>query len=182
MPKEILLEIARGAIVSKFNHKIIDREKLLKAYPELAKNGAVFVTLKKSDNLRGCIGSLIAHRSLLDDIISNAVSAGFKDPRFPPLSESELSEIKIEVSLLSPYKELIYKDKDDLKKKIRVNVDGVILKLGSNQATFLPQVWEDIADFDSFFAHLCHKAGLSPNCLDYHPKIYTYQVEEIEEK
>ena len=181
MQKEILLEIARGAIVSKFNHKIIDREKLLKAYPELAKKGAVFVTLKKSGNLRGCIGSLIAHRSLLDDVISNAISAGFNDPRFPPLSKSELSEIKIEVSLLSPYKELIYKDKEDLKKKIRVNIDGVILKLGSNQATFLPQVWEDIPDFDPFFVHLCNKAGLPLNCLEHHPNIYTYQVEEIEE-
>ena len=181
MQKKILLEIARGAIVSKFNHKIIDREKLLKAYPELEEQGAVFVTLKERGNLRGCIGSLIAHRSLLDDIISNAKSAAFGDPRFPPLKERELEQIKIEVSLLSPYKELEYKDKEDLKQKIRVNIDGIILKSGSNQATFLPQVWEDIPDFDSFFVHLCNKAGLSLNCLDHHPAIYTYQVEKIEE-
>ena len=181
MQKKIFLEIAKGAIVSKFNHKVIDKEKILKAYPELAEQGAVFVTLKKRDNLRGCIGSLIAHRSLLDDIISNAISSAFSDPRFPPLSENELKQIKIEVSLLSPYKKLTYRDKEDLKKKIRVNIDGIILKLGSNQATFLPQVWEDIPDFDSFFAHLCNKADLSPNCLEHHPTIYTYQVEKIEE-
>jgi AmmeMemoRadiSam system protein A len=99
MQKKILLEIAREAIVSKFNHKIIDREKLLKAYPELEEQGAVFVTLKERGNLRGCIGSLIAHRSLLDDIISNAKSAAFGDPRFPPLKERELEQIKIELFL-----------------------------------------------------------------------------------
>ncbi len=184
MKKEILLEIARKSIEVEFNNRHIDKEYLLKKYPELKEKRAVFVTLNKKDgNLRGCIGSLIAHRTLLDDIISNAKSASFSDPRFPPLKKEELKDITVEVSLLSPYKRLEYKDIDDLKSKIRPKIDGVILKLGTHQATFLPQVWEDIPDFNSFFAHLCQKAGVSPyGCLEKHPDIFIYQVDKIEER
>jgi AmmeMemoRadiSam system protein A len=178
--KKILLDIAKEAIKVKFKNTTINKEELIKKYPELKEEGAVFVTLKEKGNLRGCIGSIIAHRPLIDDLIHNAQSAAFKDPRFIPLREEELNDIEIEVSLLTPYKELPYKDKEDLKKKIKPNIDGVILKYGSHQATFLPQVWEELPDFELFFAHLCQKAGLRANCLDYHPEIYIYQVEKIE--
>jgi len=180
MDKKILLKIARDAIEAKLKNKTIDRDKLIKEYPELEKEGAVFVTLKEKGNLRGCIGSIIAHRPLIDDLIHNAQSAAFNDPRFIPLREEELDDVDIEVSLLTPYKELVYTDKKDLKRKIRPNIDGVILRYGSHQATFLPQVWEELPDFELFFAHLCQKAGLRADCLDYHPEIYTYQVEKIE--
>jgi AmmeMemoRadiSam system protein A len=179
-----MLDIAKDAIKEVLvNRKIIDREKLLKDHPPLLKKGAVFVTLQKRGALRGCIGSLVAHRVLVDDLISNAKSAAFKDPRFPPLSlaEFESEDFEVEVSILSEPKELKYSDMLDLKRKIRVNIDGVILKSGSNQATFLPQVWEQLPDFESFFAHLCKKAGLDPNCLETHPQIYVYGVEKIEE-
>ncbi len=184
MKKELLLEIARKAIEVEFNNCHIDREYLLKKYPKLKEKGAVFVTLNKRDgNLRGCIGSLIAHRSLLDDIISNAKASAFSDPRFPPLKKEELKDITIELSILSPYKRVEYKNIDDLKRKIRPRIDGVILKLGNHQATFLPQVWEDIPDFNLFFAQLCHKAGVNPyGCLEKHPDIFIYQIEKIEEK
>ncbi len=182
MKKELLLQIAKEAIENEFSHKDIDRDKLLAKYPELKKDGATFVTLKQHGQLRGCIGSIIAHRSLLDDLIYNAKSSAFKDPRFPPLREDELPYTDIEISLLSPYKEIEYKDVEDLKKKIHPNIDGVILKLGSYQATFLPQVWEELPDFDLFFAHLCQKAGINiVSCLENHPHIYTYQVEKIEQ-
>ncbi len=184
MKKELLLEIARKAIEVEFNNRHIDREYLLKKYPELKEKRAVFVTLNRRDgNLRGCIGSLIAHRTLLDDIISNAKASAFNDPRFPPLTKDELKDITIEISLLSPYKKLDYRNIEDLKRKIRPKIDGVILKLKNYQATFLPQVWEDIPDFNSFFAHLCQKAGINPyGCLEKHPDIFTYQVEKIKEK
>ena len=181
MQKKLLLQIAKDAILGRFNHKNIDRDKLIKENPELKEDGAVFVTLKQHGNLRGCIGSIIAHRSLLDDLIYNAQAAAFSDPRFTPLREDELQQTDIEISLLTPYQELEYINRDDLKKKIRPNIDGVILKLGSYQATFLPQVWEELPDFDLFFAHLCQKAGIRvSDCLSSHPTIYTYQVEKIE--
>lgn len=181
MKKELLLRIASDAIQSRFDNTQIERSALLQAHPELQEQGAVFVTLKQDGNLRGCIGSLVAHRSLLDDVISNAKAAAFGDPRFSPLREAEFEDTDIEISLLSAPQELHYSDREDLKRKIRPEIDGVILKLGFNHATFLPQVWEDLPDFDLFFAHLCQKAGLSASgCLERHPTISTYQVERIE--
>ena len=92
-----------------------------------------------------------------------------------------MNKIKLEVSLLTPPVKADYVDTEDLKKKIRAKEDGVILKLNSYQATFLPQVWEELESFELFFAHLCHKAGLGQNCLSEHPEIYIYQVEKMKE-
>lgn len=179
--KEVLLNLARDSIKSYFSGGRVDTFALLEEYPQLQEEGACFITLTQDDRLRGCIGSIIAHRSLLDDVIHNAKSAAFRDPRFEPLVEDELSHTQIEVSILTKPQVLIYKDVDDLKSKIRVGVDGVILKDGYHQSTFLPQVWEELNDFDFFFSHLCQKAGLGLRCLDSHPEISVYQVEKVKE-
>lgn len=179
--KEILLSLARASIKSQFEGGRIDTSALIEEYPQLEESGATFVTLSQEGRLRGCIGSIIAHRSLLDDVIENARSAAFKDPRFMPLREDELERTRIEVSILSEPQALSYSDTQDLKNKIRVGIDGVILKEGNNQATFLPQVWEELKEFELFFSHLCQKAGLDAECLQGHPEIYTYQVEKVEE-
>ncbi len=182
MNDRYLIDIAKDAILEEFeNRHVIDKDLLLKKYPLLSRKGAVFVTLKKNRNLRGCVGSLVAHRSLLDDIISNAKSAAFRDNRFRPLRKNEFEDknFSVEISILSEPKFLKYKDAKDLSKKIRAKVDGVILKYGRYRATYLPQVWEQLPRFDSFFTNLCKKAGLSGNCLDIHPEIYLYQVKKI---
>lgn len=184
MDKKYMIKIAKDAILEEFLQKpLIDRDELLKAHPELGKKGAVFVTLQKRKNLRGCIGTLVAHRILIDDLISNAKYAAFRDSRFRPLTKAEFDDknFNVEISLLSEPKQLRYRDINDLKKKIKVGVDGVILKDGNYQATFLPQVWEQLPRFDAFFAHLCQKAGLRSNCLENSPQIYLYRVEKIEE-
>ncbi len=180
--KKYLLEIAKGAIKEELSGvKVLDEEALVKVHPELAKQGATFVTLEKDQRLRGCIGSLVSHRSLLEDVIANAKSAAFRDPRFNPLKAEEFEKLSIEVSLLTEPTLLVYKDIPDLRAKIRVGIDGVVLKVDGRQATFLPQVWEQLGDFDQFFAHLCQKAALHAGCLELHPEIYTYQVEKIKE-
>ncbi len=184
---QILLELARLAILEELTgKKLIDKEKYLALYPELAQKQAVFVTLNKKRSsgepvLRGCIGSILPTRSLIDDVIYNAKAAAFSDPRFPPLSPEEFDDIIIEVSLLSIPQYVEYTDIDDLRRKIIPGKHGVILKLNGRQATFLPQVWEDLPDFDTFFQHLCIKAGLPGNCLEYHPEIWVYTVKKIEE-
>ena len=178
---EVLLSLARASIKSFFDGGSLDTVNLLKEYPRLGEKGASFVTLTQDGQLRGCIGSIIAHRSLLEDIIQNAQAAAFKDPRFMPLRKDELSRTGIEVSLLSEPQVLLYEDSDDLKGKIRTGVDGVILRDGNHQSTFLPQVWEELTEFESFFSHLCQKAGLVGGCLESHPEIYTYQVEKVKE-
>ena len=179
MDDKVLLKIAKDAILESFGEAKIDKEELLKNYPYLADEGAVFVTLNLNGALRGCIGSIIAHRSLIDDIIHNAKAAAFEDPRFFPLSESEFEKIELELSILTQPQKVEYEDIEDLKSKIEIGKDGVILKRGYNQATFLPQVWEELSNFEQFFAHLCKKAGLNPNCLQLHPEIYKYQVKKI---
>ncbi len=141
----------------------------------------MFKPIPINGRLRGCIGSIIAHRPLIDDLISNAQSAAFHDPRFSPLTESEFERIRIEVSLLTHPEAVAYKDREGLSKIIRPNIDGVILRLGNQQATFLPQVWEELTDFDDFFAHLGLKAGIGHDPLSFHPEIYTYQVEKHKE-
>ncbi len=175
-----ILKLAHDTIQSYLQPtQVISKESLSKKYPQFSQKAAVFVTLNLNGNLRGCIGSLVAHRDLYDDIVHNATSAAFNDPRFAPLRLEEFKNIDIEVSLLSPAIQLPYEDIDDLKSKINIGQDGVILKQDSYQATFLPQVWEQLPTFEQFFAHLCNKAGLQTSCLQNHPKIYTYKVEKI---
>ncbi|MDD2829024.1 MAG: AmmeMemoRadiSam system protein A [Sulfuricurvum sp.] len=182
MDGSLYLMIAREAILTVFQNSEIDTKALQQVYPELSHHQATFVTLTINGRLRGCIGSLIAHRSLIDDLISNARSAALRDPRFTPLTPNEFGEIMIEVSLLTHPQLLTYADKEELKRLIRPNIDGVILLLGNHQATFLPQVWEELEHFDSFFDHLGHKAGIGSDPLSYHPEISVYQVKKFKEQ
>ncbi len=184
--EQILLELARLAIYEELTgKKLIDKQAYIEKYPALAKEQAVFVTLNKvagnRESLRGCIGSILPVRPLIDDVIYNAKAAAFNDPRFPPLTLPEFDEIKIEISLLSIPQKVSYTNIDELREIIKPFKHGVILKLSGRQATFLPQVWEQIPDFELFFEHLCQKAGLPDNCLAYHPEIYIYEVQKIEE-
>lgn len=180
MEDKILLDIASKAIEEEFlDTSLVDKKALLASYPSLLEQGAVFVTLTLNKELRGCIGSLVATRSLLDDIISHAKNAAFSDPRFLPLSKDEFAKVEIELSVLSEPKNLPYDNIDDLKAKIKPNIHGVILQTKGKSATFLPQVWEQLPSFDIFFSHLCQKAGLSGNCLEQNPEIFTYEVKKI---
>lgn len=176
--QNMLLSIARGAIYSElYKEEIISKDELVKKVPNLTKRAATFVTLNLNGNLRGCIGSLVAHRALIDDLISNAYAAAFKDPRFPPLTKEEFENIEIEISLLSQPLEIRYKDLEDLKSKINIGIDGMIIRQESKQATFLPQVWEQLPDFEDFLSHLFHKAGITD--LDKPIEVFVYQVEKI---
>lgn len=182
---DIVIALAKAAILVALNQpEDFDLEHALKTYPSLEENGAVFVTINTEPNeqLRGCIGSLQAYRPLYKDIIHNAQAAALRDPRFLPLTVEELEHIKIEVSILSEPQILHYTDIEDLKTKIVPFQDGIVLKLDGKQATYLPQVWEQLPKFDDFFSSLCMKANLSRDCLSQHPEISTYRVKEYKEK
>ena len=183
MSQSVLLKLARESIEEVLEaQNTIDRDALVKEYPVLGEKMATFVTLTIGGELRGCIGSLVAQRALVDDIIHNAKAAAFQDPRFAPMTTSEYLHAVVEVSLLTPPEELSYDDIDDLKSKIRPGIDGVILVLGGRQATFLPQVWEQLPEFELFFAHLGQKAGIGADALQHHPQIFTYQVEKAKDE
>ena len=185
---KILPKLARLSILEEFEgKKLINRDEWVAKYPWLEEKRATFVTLKmknkpRGSNLRGCIGSILPYRPLIDDVVANAKAAAFEDPRFPPLTPQEFNEVEIEVSVLTIPEKVEYEDVDDLRTKIRPMVDGVILQLANHQATFLPAVWEELPSFDLFFAHLCMKAGLPGDCLKYHPVIYRYQAIEVKEE
>jgi len=150
--------------------------------PIFSEKRGTFVTITINDDLRGCIGHIIPQETLLEGIKENAINAAFKDPRFSPLSKREWDDIKVEISILTDPIILKYSDADDLLKKIRPNVDGVIIKKGYYQATFLPQVWEQLPDIREFFTHLCLKAGMDGDEWKKGKlEVYTYQVQAFEE-
>ncbi len=141
-----------------------------------------FVTLTIGGNLRGCIGHIIPQESLIEGIRINAINAAFKDPRFRPLDKEEWKRVKIEISILTDPKPLSYSDADDLLKKLRPGIDGVILKKGYHQSTFLPQVWDQLPRKEEFLNHLCLKAGLNGNEWKRGGmEVSTYQVQAFEE-
>jgi uncharacterized protein len=147
----------------------------------LKEQGAVFVTLTRKGELRGCIGSLEAWRPLDADVRSNARAAAFSDPRFPPLSVEELPTTRVEVSLLTPATPIHFSSEEDAISQLRPGLDGVILECGSHRGTFLPQVWDDLPERRLFLNHLKRKAGLPPN--DWMPgiKLSRYEVRKWKE-
>lgn len=174
---KILLPIARSSISS-----ALGREQTAeKTAPWLQEKGACFVTLTQNDELRGCIGTLEAHRSLLMDVKSNAKAAAFQDPRFPPLKASELDKTQVEISLLSAMQPLQFAGERDALAKLLPGIHGVVFEYGRYRSTFLPQVWEQLPEAAEFMAHLKNKAGLSPNFWAEEVRLSLYTVSKWKE-
>jgi len=176
-----LLALARSSITA---HLIRDGgvKRPEKASAVLSQKRGCFVTLHKGGQLRGCIGTIEPVTALSDCVEQNALNAAFHDPRFPALTAAELSEVNVEVSVLSVPKPLEFSSPEDLLKKLKPGVHGVILTSGHRRATFLPQVWDQIGNAESFLIHLCVKAGCTPNCWkNPDTKIETYEAEYFSE-
>lgn len=148
----------------------------------LTERKGCFVTLKKNGELRGCIGHIVPQMPLYRAVMDNARSAALEDPRFPRVQPEELASIEIQVSVLTVPQVLAFISPEDLLRKLRPHVDGVVLTIGRRQATFLPQVWEQLPDKETFLAHLTAKAGLPPAAWrDPGTQVLTYQVEAFRE-
>jgi len=119
-----------------------------------------FVTLTINGSLRGCIGYIEPIKPLCQAVVENAKSAALSDPRFSEVTVGELSEILIEVSVLTRPRPLEYRDADDLLSRLVPGRDGVILRKGPRQSTYLPQVWDQLADKRAFLEQLSLKAGM----------------------
>lgn len=133
------------------------------AFPEeFSQSAATFVTLHHNESLRGCIGTLQAYRSLVEDISGNAFSAAFQDPRFAPLTEHELAGLEVEHSILSAPQVIEgCQTKQDLLDNLVPFEDGLIISDGLRRATFLPSVWSQLPDKSAFIEHLMLKAGIT---------------------
>ena len=182
MDRNFLLALARTTIEAKLKGQgSIEKPKEISS--ALQEKRGCFVTLHKHGVLRGCIGTIEPQKSLLEGVEENAVNAAFGDPRFPAMTEDELEDIEIEVSVLTTPRVLEYSDADDLKKKLRPGVHGVILSRGYQRATFLPQVWDQLPRVEDFLAHLCNKAGMQRSCwTDPQTVIRVYEAAYFSEK
>ena len=174
---ELLLPSARAAIASALG--------LGAQAPEDARclqdPGACFVTLTQRGQLRGCIGSLEARRSLLADVKANAVAAALQDPRFKPLAAGELGVTRVEVSLLSPLQEMHFASEADALAQLRPGIDGLVFSFGRHRSTFLPQVWEQLPGAAEFMAQLKRKAGLAADFWDPGVRLQRYSVAKWQE-
>lgn len=182
---QALIALARNSIAERIAVNFQADESLddLLEDKRLKVKRGTFVTLNKKGSLRGCIGSLTASESIIESVKRNAINAAFHDYRFDPLTPTELDGIEIEVSILTEPEPLKYADPADLIKKLKPEVDGVIIRHGASRATFLPQVWHQLPQPEDFLNHLCLKAGLTADAwLTSKPEVLIYQVQYFEEK
>lgn len=174
---EVLLPLARAAITAELGRpQVLDD-----SAPWLREHGACFVTLTQGGELRGCIGTLEAHRALREDLRANALAAAFRDPRFAPLRAHELDRTEVEVSLLSPMQALDFDSEAQALLQLRPGVDGLVFAYGGRRSTFLPQVWEQLPAVDDFMAHLKRKAGLPAGFWHAEVRLQRYTVSKWKE-
>jgi len=171
-----LLEIARNSI--EIYLKTGKRLELSESEPVLLEHYGAFVTLRKNNQLRGCIGNIIGNQPFYLTVRDMAVEAAVNDPRFTPVTEEELPEIEIEISVLSPLKEI--EDPDEIK----MGQHGVLVRKGYRSGVFLPQVATETGwTKEEFLSNLCaHKAGLSPSAWkDPSTEVYIFTAEVFSE-
>lgn len=172
-----LLEIAHASIRHGLDH---GRPLSVRAkdFPEpLQAIRASFVTLERQRVLRGCIGHLEATSPLVEDVAENAFAAAFRDPRFPPLAESELAGLTLHISVLTPATEIEFESEQDLIARLRPGIDGLILQEGAARGTFLPSVWESLPEPRQFLAQLKRKAGLPGDHWSDRIRVFRYETE-----
>jgi len=181
--RQWMLKLARNTLNEVVNRRNMPEVAEKEAPEKLRENGACFVTLTIGGDLRGCIGHIVAIEPLYKAVADNARSAALEDYRFNPVQPEELKKIHIEISVLTKPEPLAFNGPEDLLKKLQVNKDGVVLKVGGRGATFLPQVWEKLPDKVDFLNHLSQKAGM-PAAAWREPgtQVSIYHVEAFEEE
>ncbi len=154
--RKILLKLARDTIEMWINARKMPP--LPEAKGLLGEKCGAFVTLNKKGQLRGCIGNMVGHAPLVETIQEMAIASSTGDPRFHSVGPEELSEIDIEISVLSPMREI--KDVNE----IEVGTHGILMSRGMYHGVLLPQVATEYGwDRTTFLQHTCLKAGLPEN-------------------
>jgi hypothetical protein len=186
-----MLSLAEGRLLVKTARLTIEtylRESKIPPTPEvppkLKELRGVFVTLTKQGELRGCIGHPMPTTPLIDALVDSAVSSATRDPRFPPLEMDELSEVEVEVSVLSKPETIKAKNPREYPNSITIGKDGLIVERGWHAGLLLPQVPVEWGwDPEEFLSHACMKAGLTPDAwLDKNVKISKFSAQVFREK
>ncbi|MBU7018791.1 MAG: TIGR00296 family protein [Theionarchaea archaeon] len=171
-----LISIARENILYYLTHHEMTR--VDDVPPEFKEAKGVFVTLKKHEALRGCIGYPEPVYPLIDALLDSSVSAAVRDPRFPPVSAEEMKDIDVEVTVLTKPEEIVPDPRN-----VTIGEDGLIIEKGVFKGILLPQVpveWE--WDAEEFLCQACMKAGLPPDCwLDKDTIVYKFQGQVFSE-
>jgi len=175
--EQTLLHLARAAIATELGFISDDLPRIA----WLEEPGATFVTLTLHGQLHGCIGSLEANRTLIDDVRHNAVAAAFQDPRFAPLTKKEFADVIIEVALLSKPETIHFSSEQDALMQLNPGLDGVTLEYGYHRATFLPHAWADFPHAQIFLAHLKSQAGLPEDFWSVDIKLSRFTVRKWRE-
>jgi AmmeMemoRadiSam system protein A len=174
-----LLAVARESIAHGLRHDAPLPVDPADFAPALREPRASFVTLRRAGALRGCVGTLEARRPLVVGVACNAFGAAFTDPRFPRLRAGEAAGLEVHVSILGPVERLDVTCEAELLRALRPGVDGLVLRDGARGATFLPAVWESVADPPDFVRELRRKAGLGPDHWSATLEIFRYTVESV---
>ncbi len=172
--QQLLLQLARAALEARFKDTDPDVSKV----GHLTQLKGCFVTLYANGKLRGCIGFPKPILPLYEQIIT----AAFEDPRFTPLTSTELSTVTIEISLLTR-PELIKANPQDYPQLIVIGRDGLIIKEKTHSGILLPQVaTEHHLNSEQFLEMLCLKANLEKHVWKQNDvKIYTFHAEIFKE-
>jgi AmmeMemoRadiSam system protein A len=173
--KRALLKIARSAIQSALGDKPFQQKEYTNE--TLQRRSGVFVTLRIGENLRGCIGYVEPLFPLTQATHEAAVKAAMEDPRFVPMTLSELASITIEISVLSPLSELFDQT------KIEIGKHGLVIDAGFRRGLLLPQVATEYGwDRTQFLKHTALKAGLSSDAWKRKEvKLFTFTVDKFDE-
>ena len=139
------------------------------------------MTLRKGPELRGCIGTILPHRPLIEDLCGNTLAAATHDPRFPALAREELDLTVIQVSLLSPLESMQFDSQADLLRQLRPGIDGLVLEHGRHRGTFLPAVWNELPNPATFLDQLKRKAGLAADFWSPEIQIRRYSTDSWSE-
>jgi len=168
---EALLDIARRSVTVMVRDGETYEPPVPDEFPELLEESGVFVTLEEHGNLRGCIGYVFPVKPLYIGVRDNAISAAVRDPRFPPVTEAELAELDVEISIMTPLAETDWRE-------IEVGRDGLYIEGYGRAGLLLPQVATDQGwDEETFLVHVCYKAGLPADAYeDPDVKLFTFQA------
>jgi AmmeMemoRadiSam system protein A len=179
--RQVMLRLARQALVHATANVSLEVE-AKNVPPRLRQKRACFVTLTNHGSLRGCIGNILPLKPLFQAILDNAGGAALRDPRFPPVEPHEVDDIQIEISVLTEPEPLVFASPEELLSQLQPQRDGVLLRIGAQHATFLPQVWEKVPDKIDFLNRLAQKAGHPPSrWREPDASISVYRVESFEE-
>lgn len=165
-----LVEIARNAVVQSVTGRPLAS---LPPAPDLPTASGAFVTLKRRGELRGCIGTLECRATLAEEIVRVAISAARQDPRFDPVSVTELPDLTIEVSVLGPLEVI---DPHDAA-AIVIGRHGLVAEQGDRRGLLLPQVAREWGwDRELFLSQTCRKAGLPPDAWRRGATVYRFEA------